>query len=100
MKLKNILIALMMVIGTTLMAQDKYEQAIVSQWIERSSNSLIVSIEGKTFTKTVLKQSALELVDYTPLLNQIALMRNEGWEVWNSAVSINGFSYFLRRKLK
>ncbi|MBS1686700.1 MAG: hypothetical protein JSS76_18315 [Bacteroidetes bacterium] len=93
MKLKNILIALLMIIGTTLMAQEKYEQAIVTQ----NGYLTSVSIEGKLTQEEKSKSGS----DYTGvLLNKLAELRNGGWEIWNSTAQPGWTIYFLRRKLK
>ncbi|MBS1686699.1 MAG: hypothetical protein JSS76_18310 [Bacteroidetes bacterium] len=106
MKLKNVLIAFLMLIGTTLMAQEKYEQATVSQFdVNTGASILLVSVEGQPFKRTKLSGSDFESpYDISPLLKQVATLRNDGWEVWNSSSSVVGFganvTYFLRRKLK
>src|SRR6187402_1742494 len=96
MKLRNILIALLMVIGTTLMAQEKYEQAVVSQ---ASGTVVYISVEGKEFKTTKIKPF-VDFDDFSPLFKELATLRDDGWEVWNSSVREHGITYFLRRKLK
>ena len=100
MKLKNLLIALLMIVGTTLMAQEKYEQAIVTQI---NGFEIDVSVEGQGF-KMINIMPAVDHSDFTNLFKQVTALRNDGWEVWNSTSSVEGHlykvSYFLRRKLK
>ncbi|MBS1619712.1 MAG: hypothetical protein JST76_14410 [Bacteroidetes bacterium] len=95
MKLKNILIAFMMIIGTTLMAQEKYEQAVLKQL--STIGKIWKSVEGQEFEE--IKFNA-NIGDYTPVLQEISKMKDQGWEVWNSSMTDNGPTYFLRRKLK
>ncbi|MCW3125687.1 MAG: hypothetical protein JWO03_1345 [Bacteroidetes bacterium] len=95
MKLKTSIIALMMVICSTLMAQEKYEQAIVYHII----GMVVKSIEGKEFEK--IKVKGEQQGDYTSIFKELGNMRDEGWEIWNSSISPGGGPvYFLRRKLK
>jgi|GEM_PF-3998185 len=105
MKAKNLLMmTLFLFLGIGLMAQEKYEQGVIMQ----SGNIVAISIEGKEFQ--VVKLSKQEVgavgVDFSAVLNQIAKLRIEGWEVWNSNSTwnstggINSITYFLRRKLK
>ncbi|MBS1625025.1 MAG: hypothetical protein JST83_13450 [Bacteroidetes bacterium] len=97
--MKNVLMALLMIIGTTLMAQEKYEQAVLSQ---TSGAFINLAIEGKEFKRTKLTPY-VDPRDFTPILKELALMRDEGWEIWNSIESESSsisITYFLRRKIK
>ena len=101
MKLKNLLIALLMTIGTALMAQDKYEQAVVRY----NLGTLFISIEGKEYKKIKLdKKDFADSDDLSFVLKELASMRYDGWEVWNvNSVKDGAFTtttYFLHRKLK
>lgn len=99
MKLKGLYLILIMTICTALMAQEKYEQAIV----KRFGVGVIISLEGK---ETVYEKSSVKAgpagVDLSFLLGKLAELRNDGWEVWNTTSGDTSFeiTYFLRRKLK
>ncbi|MBS1625024.1 MAG: hypothetical protein JST83_13445 [Bacteroidetes bacterium] len=84
----------MMVIGSTLMAQEKYEQGVVEQF----GRLLMVSMEGKEDQN--IKADDKNVTGRTFALNYLASLRNEGWEVWNSAPMPSGTIFFIRRKLK
>jgi hypothetical protein len=97
MKSKNLfIVAILLCLSIGLKAQDKYEQAVVSQL---GNNELEVSTEGQEFKTEKIK--AKTVLDLSPLLKELAIMRNDGWEVWNSTSTATGVTtYFLRRKIK
>ena len=102
MKLKSLYIFFfLLLIGTSLMAQDKYEQAVVKQ----IGGSLYISIEGQEHKRIKIdKNEIADAEDLSAALKEMAKMRSDGWDVWNSACIIDGgisrTVYFLRRKLK
>lgn len=96
MKLKNLyLVLFMFCMSTAIFAQDKYEQAVVVQ----NGLQIVVSIEGKETQIEKISSKGLAALDFLPIINKIAQLRNEGWEVWNSSTA-GGIHYFLRKKLK
>jgi hypothetical protein len=109
MKSKNLfIVAILVCLSIGLKAQDRYEQAIVTQANSGGSapSLLIVSMEGKEYKRQKLEKADIaDPTDFSLLLKQVALLRNEGWEVWNSSPNAvlnysSSIVYFLRRKLK
>jgi hypothetical protein len=106
MKSKNLfIVAIILCLSAGLKAQEKYEQAVLSECYNVKGWVLYISKEGQELTEVQIEKGKKKnTLDETFILTQIAQMRNEGWEVWNSTASPNngntGTSYFLRRKLK
>ena len=108
MKLKSLyLVLFLLCMSTDIFAQDKYEQAVVSQFNGPTLHVINVSIENQQFKKTKVNDDIGDrFFDFSALLKQVAIMRNDGWEVWNSSSQSVGsgseclITYFLRRKLK
>ena len=104
MKVRNlILIALVLCLSAGLKAQDKYEQAIVTQGTGIKGYIIYVSVEGHEYKEILLEKGKKKnSPDNSAIIDYVAQMRNEGWEVWNAnyALSDFGATYFLRRKIK
>ncbi len=92
----------MLCMSTAIFAQEKYEQAVIRQTLM----GLHISVEGKEYKRIKFeKGTTADFEDLTPILKELANMRNDGWEVWNSSVTTyndgpNKTTYFLRRKIK
>jgi len=93
--------------STAIFTQEKYEQAVVTQVNDGGISifSSSISIENKEHKKEKINRADVsDTYDVSYLLKQVAVIRNDGWEIWNSTSFLNvgglGCTYFLRRKLK
>ncbi len=96
----SILIGLLIFgLQTTLKAQDKYEFAKVYAVAGYTKlDGIYVMISGKEMEWIEVKWKILYkyYTDYTPLLNYIQKMSDEGWEV----ITVDTGTYYLKRKKK
>ncbi|HWB62464.1 MAG TPA: hypothetical protein VG603_03060 [Chitinophagales bacterium] len=85
---------------TKLPAQDKYDYAVVRlQPPNMGRPALYVSISGHDFQRTdIAKEEFKDNYDCTPLLNYIAKMNADGWQVTGSDFEGVVAVYFLERK--
>ena len=106
MKAKKIIITLafaFLMLG--LKAQDKYEYAtVILNGTTGKKSSIAVSSAGKyTETQVKVNEGSFQS-NFTPLLEIINKMTQEGWEVYGNSVTTNAavfvptVFYFLRRK--
>ncbi|MCF8278386.1 MAG: hypothetical protein K9J17_16780 [Flavobacteriales bacterium] len=84
----------------TLMAQEKYDYAVVNY--DASSQSIFVSINGESFEqiKVSKDETKEKFLDLSPVLRQLNKMNDEGWEVYSTQVPANTawHMYQLKRK--
>ena len=83
---------------TGLQAQDKYEFARVlfAPNLGGKLDGIYVTISGKETVKVLFEKKSLNqfLYDYTPIVDYIQKMSDEGWEV----ITILPNEYYLKRK--
>lgn len=83
---------------TGLQAQDKYEYAKVEAKSFTTASGIYVTISGKTTEEIEVKWKKINvgagIYDYTPYLDYIAKMTDEGWEV----ITVDLGAYYLKRK--
>ena len=101
MRFKNLLLALCLLFAFSVptLAQDKYEQGVVTMVGSGDFNAGIhVSLENKPlqFTKLQVKN----LLDFTEVFPILKSLQEEGWEVYNTATFERRVIYFVRRKIK
>ena len=84
----------------TLMAQEKYEYAIISM----KHRELYIALDGKELLKVEVAKEDVKhsYFDPNPVLVQVNKMEDEGWEVMESEVyfagSLPGYVFIMRRK--
>lgn len=109
MKMKTILMAMALFIGsvTGLMAQDKYDLAVVGYRYDTPKSQIYISINGEKSEQYDVERDQLEGklwgVSMNPLIKAVNKMQNEGWEVVGGMTasglpSISLFYYSLRKK--
>lgn len=85
-----------------LKAQEKYDYAMVKYLppIGSTRPGIYVSISGKEFGKIEVTKDAVKdwLNDYTPLLNYVQKMTNDGWRVTNTIEGGVTFTFVLEKK--
>ncbi len=97
--LKLIFISLLFLTTTVcLKAQEKYDYAIVKYSL--SHIGLYVSVSGKDFQKIEVKKDELKDLgnDFSPLLNYVQKMTNDGWRVINTINETISISFILEKK--
>ncbi|HLP22130.1 MAG TPA: hypothetical protein VK174_17570 [Chitinophagales bacterium] len=109
MKTKTTLVAIMLILGslTTLMAQEKFDLAVVGYRYDTPKSQIYISINGEKSEQYDVEREQLEGkiwgVSMNPLLKAVNKMQNEGWEVVGGMTasglpSISLFYYSLRKK--
>ena len=85
---------------TGLQAQEKYEYAIISYYL--NGLKIVVSINGTEFKKIeVPKAESKDYFDTNPVLTEVSKMNNEGWEVFDTgSIGANNVLFFYLRKKK
>ncbi|HLP51200.1 MAG TPA: hypothetical protein VK154_09980 [Chitinophagales bacterium] len=102
MKIKSLIvsIACMPLATGALMAQtDKnYLSGIVKVSATQPYNTYIhISLEGQPYKEELLKSKSAG-GDYSMILENIAKLKADGWEIESTQVSENWLYYFLRKK--
>jgi hypothetical protein len=97
-KLRTTLVAaLLLFTVNAALAQEKYEYAVVRAYTQTPTFSVIlVTVSGKAVERIPIKWEKVvaAIPDYTPFLDQIEKMSDEGWEV----ITVDNDSYYLKRK--
>ena len=95
---KLIFVSLLFLTSTVcLKAQDKYDYAVV-KYVMFVRPGIYVSISGKESTKIEVTKEQQKEHDYSPLLNYVQKMTNEGWKVINTINDRFSISFILEKK--
>lgn len=99
MKTKLLITAMLLfTFATAIIAQDKYEFAIVRS----SGPEVLISISGKPMEKIKVDKSEFKDDLFHALLSRISEMSAQGWEVINAESNTAGpgfsWTYYLKRK--
>jgi hypothetical protein len=112
MKLKTTLAtaALLFCMGSNLLlAQDKYDLAVVSYLYDTPKPHIAFSINGDKFEMVDVEKEEMQGKVWgltpNPLIKRVNQMQNEGWEVvgglnssYNSSTGVSQLYYSLRKK--
>ena len=107
--MKTTIIAMLLVLGsiTGLMAQDKYELAVVGYRYDTPKSQIYISINGEKSDQYDVEREQLEGkiwgVSMNPLLKAVNKMQDQGWEVvgpmnTSGLPSIQLFYFTLKKK--
>jgi hypothetical protein len=96
--LKTAMIAVMLMLAAVggVVAQEKWEYAIVKQFITKKT--VYISIGGQAVKEQTVSTNCDS--DCNGLLLLIQQMTSEAWEVINADRDANCYLYFLKRKIK
>jgi hypothetical protein len=87
--------ALLIIMASSLVAQDKYDFATVSYL--HLPKKIRISINGEFEAKGV--EGSKDVFDYNPLFKEVAALQDKGWEVYNVFESAYvGLTFVLRKK--
>ncbi|HLP51201.1 MAG TPA: hypothetical protein VK154_09985 [Chitinophagales bacterium] len=102
MKLKSFIltIALSLFALSGLLAQDKYEYAIVYSAMGGGSKSGIIYVtKGKEYEEIPFKvDKGTATSNFLPLLDYVEKMENEGWQMYSTGNNGYIVIYYLRKK--
>jgi hypothetical protein len=87
---------LLFFITTSIMAQEKYDFAIVSYTL--MPKKIRISINGEFTAKS--GEGSKDLYDFSPVLKEVADMQEKGWDVFNTYGMEGASVVFVLRKKK